>query len=160
MKRRMEIDDTERELSVDLRGYTIAEAERIADEKVREAWENGYSRITLIHACAYIRHHAQAAALGQGGIKWTLRRMLAQGHWNEYAYPRRSAKHEVNEYCMTLALRPNPNPLPVASWEPMPMGYYEWVRQEALATCYSNEDAQGHVRLQDKAWRVNHGLSP
>ena len=134
MQERLNLDDRERQLSVDLCGYTVREAEEVADEKVREAWENGYERITLIHGCSYIRHHFQAAALGQGGVKWTLRSRLAQGYWNKYVFPRRSAKHDVGGCYMTLALRPNPTPRCPASWEPLQMGYHEWVREEALAS--------------------------
>lgn len=133
MDGRMKLDEAERHDGVDLRGYTIGEAEEIADQKVREAWENGYKRITLIHGCSYVRHHKTATILAQGGVKWTLRSRLAQGCWDQYVFPRRSKRHDVNEWCMTLGVRPNPNPRSTARWEPLSQGYHEWLREEALA---------------------------
>ena len=114
-----------REYSLDLHGHTLADAREIAGAKIREAWENGYDVITLIHGSPLIRHHLQARYSGRGGIKWEVRGRLASGEWMKYVYNRRSVKHDIGEGSMTLALRRNPNPNRPERWTPIPEGYYE-----------------------------------
>ena len=129
---RLTIHREDRHVGLDLRGYTVHEAEEVAAAKVREAWENGYSYITLRHGCGYVRHHRQAAAEGAGGVKWTLRGFLTRGEWDKYVLPRRSARHAVGAVAMTLAVRPNPAPNATEVWEPLPKGYHEVQHEIAL----------------------------
>jgi hypothetical protein len=117
---------------VDLRGYTVREAKEIAAVKVREAWRNGYSQITLLHGGGYARHHLQAAASAAGGVKWCLRGCLARGEWDRCVFPRRSARHEVGAVAMTLAVRKNPASNATEVWEPLPRGYHQWRRETVL----------------------------
>lgn len=126
---RLTIDRDDRHIGLDLRGYTVREAEEVA---TGEAWENGYSFITLRHGCGYVRHHRQTASLGAGGVKWSLRGFLARGEWDKYVLPRRSARHEVGEIAMTLAVRPNPAPNATEAWEPLPKGHHELQHETAL----------------------------
>jgi len=110
--------------TLDLHGYTVREAVELADKKVREAWENGYDHITLIHGCPDVRHWRQAEEWGRGGIKWELRGYLACGDWKDYVYYRRSKKHKVDGGYMTLAVKPNPTPNVPERWSPVSEGYY------------------------------------
>ena len=111
-------------IEIDLHGDPVVDAVEIADQKIREAWENGSERVTVIHGSPRITHHIQAQHLGRGGIKWALRGRLAQGAWMKYAYNRRSTKHSILDGSMTLALRPNPNPRPEPIWTELPEPYY------------------------------------
>jgi hypothetical protein len=104
-------------MEVDLHGYRVWQAVEVASEKVREAWEQGYEQITLIHGAPDIHHHATAWTLGRGGIKWALRGCLSRGEWNEWVYNRRSKKHIIEDGAMTLALRPNARPGTLADGE-------------------------------------------
>lgn len=92
-------------MEVDLHGYPVWQALEVADEKVKEAWENGCRYITLIHGAPEIRHHKTAWQVLRGGIKWGLRGKLARGEWMQYAYQRRSRQHVIEDGFMTLRLR-------------------------------------------------------
>jgi hypothetical protein len=105
----MTIEPTSRDddLEIDLHGYPVWHALEIAEQKIKEAWSKGCRYITFIHGAPDIRHHMVAQILGRGGIKWGLRGMLARGEWSQYAYPRRSRKHHIDDGYMTLRLRAN-----------------------------------------------------
>jgi hypothetical protein len=95
---------------VDLHGYPVWEAVEIATKKIRQAWEQAFEEITLIHGAPDIGHHTTASALGRGDIKWSLRGCFARGEWKQWVYSRRSKKHSIEDGAMTLALRPKGSP--------------------------------------------------
>jgi hypothetical protein len=122
--------------TLDLHGYTLDEAMEVVDDKVREAWTNGYKFITLIHGSPFIRSHMQAKHQGRGRIKWELRGRLARGSWGKYMFYRRSKKHDLRDGSMVLALKPNPNANEPEVWSEISDGYYMYpsdvvARQEA-----------------------------
>lgn len=112
----MEIDNCERRIDINLHGYSVADAIDTADEKIIEAWQNGFKKITFVHGAATSTHHFSAKYTGYGGIKWSLRSRLAQGDWMKYIYNRRSVKHIIGDTFMTLSLRPNSNPKNPPEW--------------------------------------------
>ena len=88
----------------DLHGLDVLTAVRFAVTRVREAYENGYDEIELLHGAADVR---EPVADGRGRIKWELRRLLEQGdldQWSrrEDSWPRASS--------LVVALRRNPRP--------------------------------------------------
>jgi hypothetical protein len=91
---------------LDLHGYPVIEALELAEDIVHQCWLSGFDRITIIHGSPNIRNRMQSQCMGRGGIKWGLRSLLYQGDWSRYVYPRRSAKHFIDDGYMVLALRP------------------------------------------------------
>jgi len=82
----------------------VLTAVRFAMTRVREAYENGYDEIELLHGAADVR---EPVSDGRGRIKWELRDLLARGtldRWcrREDSWPRASS--------LLLALRRNPRP--------------------------------------------------
>ena len=111
-----EAEASDRCYVLDLHGYTVRDAVRISKLRVREAWENGFRRIRLIHGSALIKSGIDAWYLGRGGIKWELRRRVERGQWSRYVDTDHPELHDIRNAVMTLALRPNPNPLVPARW--------------------------------------------
>jgi len=112
----LHIDPEAKHVGVDLHGFSVATAMDVAEQLIRQAWENGFTSITLVHGAGTSLHHMSAMYTGYGGIKWSLRSRLYQGDWMEYAYNRRSRQHDINDTAMTLRLRPNPNPQAPPQW--------------------------------------------
>jgi len=88
----------------DLHGLDVLTAVRFAQTRVREAYENGYDEIELLHGAADVR---QPVADGRGRIKWELRGLLDRGEldrWSrrEDSWPRASS--------LVVALKRNPRP--------------------------------------------------
>jgi hypothetical protein len=99
------------ETTIDPHGYPVWEAVELATARIKKAWEQGKTQITLIHGAPDVRHWTHAFVLGRGGIKWQLRGHLGRGEWKQYVFNRRSRKHHIGDGSMTLALRPNaPDP--------------------------------------------------
>jgi hypothetical protein len=96
----------------------------VARQKVREAWENGFAHITLIHGAAGARRPGTAWSTGYGRIKWHLRQLFTSGKWRLYLYHGGSRKHRLDEGFMRLAVRPNPVPRVPPCWEPLPAATY------------------------------------
>ena len=95
-----------RTVVIDLHGYPVWEAVEVAQAGIEEAFKQpDVDSITLIHGAPDVRHHAIAAQVGRGGIKWALRGRLAKGEWKGWVYGRRSKKHIIEAGAMTLALR-------------------------------------------------------
>ena len=90
---------------LDLHGFPTCEAVQLAEWAVATAWEQGWPDITLIHEAPDVRHWRFAQIFGRGSIKWSLRGSLARGDWNQYVFPRRSARHVIDDGSMTLAVR-------------------------------------------------------
>lgn len=97
---------TEGTLVVDLHGYPVRQAVEVAEEAIRDARQNRFAFIKLIHGAPDIRHWQTASILGRGGIKWALRGALSRGDWGQNVYGRRSRRHTIDDGAMTLALRP------------------------------------------------------
>jgi predicted DNA-binding protein len=88
----------------DLHGLDVLTAVRFARTRVREAYENGYDEIELLHGAADV---LEPVANGRGRIKWELRRLLERGEldrWSrrEDSWPRASS--------LVVALKRNPRP--------------------------------------------------
>jgi hypothetical protein len=88
----------------DLHGMDVVTAVRFAMTRVREAYENGYDEIELLHGAADVR---EPVSDGRGRIKWELRDLLQRGaldRWcrREDSWPRASS--------LLVALRRNPRP--------------------------------------------------
>jgi hypothetical protein len=113
-------DNEQRNIQIDLHGYAVSNAIAIAKSKIKEAWENGFDYITLIHGARASRHHFSARNTGYGAIKWELRSALSQGYWKEWVFYRRSKKHSIGAISMKLKLRPNSNPNSHPNWTFMP----------------------------------------
>jgi hypothetical protein len=97
----------------DLHGLDVLTAVRFATTRVREAYENGYDEIELLHGASDVR---QPVASGRGRIKWELRGLLDRGRLDAWCrrdacWPRASS--------LLVALRPNPRPRREA-WTPAP----------------------------------------
>jgi len=120
----MIIDPFERHVALDLHGYGVAAARRVARQLVREAWENGFHRITLVHGAAAAQRESIAWGTGYGVIKWQLRGLFLRGKWRQYLYHGGSRKHRLDAGCMRLAVRPNPAPRQPAEWSPLPPENY------------------------------------
>jgi hypothetical protein len=120
----LKVDEYDLHVEGDLHGLPVTDAVEIAHKKVREAWENGYRTITLIHGSPLIQHHFHARAQGRGGIKWELRGCLHRGEWKETVFHCRSKKHCIADGHMTLTLRLNPKPRQPPVWEPLPEACY------------------------------------
>src|SRR5687767_11999796 len=120
----LRIDVERRVIEVDLHGYALRDARRVARDKVREAWQNGFLRITLIHGAGGVRRPTDAFSTGYGIIKWHLRGQFERGKWRQYLYHGGSPKHRLDEGCMRLAVRPNPQPCDPPQWSPLPQAEY------------------------------------
>ena len=99
----------------DLHGLDVLTAVRFALTRVREAYENGYDEIELLHGAADVR---EPVADGRGRIKWELRDLLDRGaldRWcrREDCWPRASS--------LVVPLRRNPRPRREL-WSPRPAG--------------------------------------
>jgi hypothetical protein len=113
------------EIEIDLHGYTLSDAITVANQRIQEAYENGFDFITLIHGSPFIAHWIQSQAMGRGGIKWALRGILARGEWRAFVFGRRSKQHEVGDGAMRLRLRRNPKPRLEPVWGEIPERAYE-----------------------------------
>lgn len=120
----LRIDHDRQHVEVDLHGYGVSHARTVARQKIREAWENGFQHITLIHGAAAVRRPGMAWSGGYGRIKWHLRDMFSRGKWRLYLYHGGSRKHRLDDGYMRLAVRPNPAPRLPAAWEPLPSARY------------------------------------
>jgi hypothetical protein len=77
----------ERTLRVDLHGHDVLTAVEVAVRRVREAQENGYGAVELVHGAADVE---EPVASGRGRIKWELRRLARTGRFDRWADPRRT----------------------------------------------------------------------
>lgn len=97
----------------DLHGLDVLSAVRFATTRVREAYENGFDEIELLHGAPDVRAPAPD---GRGRIKWELRRLLERGEldrWcrREDCWPRASS--------LIVVLKRNPRPRR-ETWSPPP----------------------------------------
>lgn len=97
----------------DLHGFDVVTAVQLALTRTREAYENGYDEIELVHGAGDVHERVTD---GRGRIKWALRELLDGGRLDRWAdrsasWPRASS--------LVLALRRNPRPRR-ETWSPAP----------------------------------------
>ncbi len=97
----------------DLHGYDVLTAIDFALERVREAYENGYDEIELVHGSASVQARVED---GRGRIKWELRALFEQGGFDAWSRRERSWPRAGS---LLLALKRNPRPRG-ESWSPAP----------------------------------------
>jgi hypothetical protein len=97
----------------DLHGLDVLTAVRFAVTRVREAYENGYDEIELLHGAADVR---EPVAGGRGRIKWELRSLLDRGELDRWSRPESSWPRASS---LVVALRRNPRPRR-ETWSPRP----------------------------------------
>ncbi len=88
----------------DLHGLDVVTAVRFAVTRVREAYENGYDEVELLHGAPDVR---EPVVSGRGRIKWELRQLLDRGELDRWCrradcWPRASS--------LVVALKRNPRP--------------------------------------------------
>jgi len=98
----------------DLHGLDVLTAVRFAVTRVREAYENGYDEIELLHGAPDVRTPVSG---GRGRIKWELRELLDRGRLDTWCrrddcWPRAAS--------LVVALRSNPRPRR-ETWTPAPL---------------------------------------
>ena len=70
--------------TVDLHGHDVLTALDLAEQRVREAYANGYEAIELLHGAGDV---AEPVESGRGRIKWALRQMVEDGSLRRRWYP-------------------------------------------------------------------------
>lgn len=70
-----------RTLSVDLHGHDVLTAVDLAALRVREAYDNGYEAVELVHGAADVSEPVES---GRGRIKWALRQRVEEGRFDGY----------------------------------------------------------------------------
>ena len=103
----MTMTTEQQHLTVDLHGYPVWQAVKIAEQKIKEARESGCSHVTFSHGSPGIRHHQQARSYRRGGIKGELRGELACGACNAWVLLAAIGGTE-SKAARSLAVRPKP----------------------------------------------------
>ena len=107
-------------VEVDLHGYTLWSAIEVAHAAVQAAWERGYESVRLVHGARMAHHHWSGVVRGgYGSIKWALRSNLRSGQFEPYSRGPHSRKHVRGPVVLTVALRPNRDPMD-APWPAFP----------------------------------------
>ena len=88
--------------TVDLHGYDVLTALDLALTRVREAYENGYGEIELVHGAASVTEPVEQ---GRGRIKSELRRLFDAGRFDAWTDRSRSWPKAGS---LLLVLKPNP----------------------------------------------------
>ncbi|MFC1919631.1 Smr/MutS family protein [Chloroflexota bacterium] len=114
---------SEKRVEIDLHGYSLVSAEEVALVKVREAYDNGFPRITFIHGWSTARQVYELEP--PGTIKHLLRSMLKRGEFEPYAYTWRNRGHLRSNASLTIALRSSPEPLEQPFWSALPPAEYD-----------------------------------
>jgi DNA-nicking Smr family endonuclease len=113
-------------VEVDLHGYSVLTAGRVALEKVREAHARGYGVVRLITGRSTTR---RPAGSGPPTIRAEVREMLERGDFARWAYPFESGRHVHGAGHLSLQLRPNRRPRPDLPWSPLPPAEYRTVNR-------------------------------
>jgi hypothetical protein len=87
---------------LDLHGYDVVTAIDIAVVTVREAYDNGYLAVEVLHGARDVVEPVQAGE-GRGGIKWELRRMVDRGQFQAW-----TSAVDLLEGSIRFRLRNNP----------------------------------------------------
>lgn len=100
---------SEGHVEFDFHDFAHHEAEELAPQVVRAAWERGCSSVSLSHGAGDVPTSGWWPHT-RGSIKRALYSLWNQGAFNEWAWYRRSVKHRRSATRIHLALRPNANP--------------------------------------------------
>ncbi len=106
-----------KDLQVDLHGYDVVGAIELAEQRVHDAYENGYATVELLHGAGDVAEHVEE---GRGRIKWALRRLVDEGRFYGYCVP---GKTWLKSASIVLYLKPNPRPRR-ENWAPEPRRPY------------------------------------
>ncbi|MFY9614399.1 MAG: hypothetical protein WAT58_03275 [Candidatus Dormiibacterota bacterium] len=98
---------------LDLHGYDVATAVDIALRVVREAYDNGYLEVEVLHGARDVVDPVHPGE-GRGGIKWELRRMLDRGQFDAWV-----SGADALEGSIRFRLRNNPRQRP-ERWSDVP----------------------------------------
>jgi hypothetical protein len=99
--------------TIDLHGHDVLTALDLAEDRIREAYANGYEAIELLHGAGDV---VEPVETGRGRIKWALRRMVEDGSLDGYIDRRRTW---LKAGSMVLYLKRNPKARP-ERWSPDP----------------------------------------
>lgn len=91
-----------RTLPVDLHGHDVLTAVDLARQRVKEAYDNGYQAVELLHGAGDVTAPVET---GRGRIKWALRRMVEDGELDGFITTGRTW---LKAGSIVLYLRPNP----------------------------------------------------
>ena len=94
------------EVTVDLHGYSADTALAVADRVLKDAYQQGYSSITLIHGAVDTFSTSQSLRTGRGSIKWGIKDLISH-EWRPYLRSRRHKGHRFMGGTTTLALQRN-----------------------------------------------------
>jgi hypothetical protein len=70
-----------RTVPVDLHGHDVLTAVDLARQRVREAYDNGFEAVELLHGAGDV---SEPVETGRGRIKWALRRVVENGELDGY----------------------------------------------------------------------------
>jgi hypothetical protein len=87
---------------LDLHGYDVATAIDVTLLTLKEAYENGYRQVDVLHGSRDVVHPVDPGE-GRGGIKWELRRMIDRGQFDTWV-----SGADVMEGSVHFRLRNNP----------------------------------------------------
>jgi len=110
-----EVDIFEKCLTVDLHKYSHRTALIVAREKIKEAYEHGFKRMSLIHGAADITKKNDG-----GSIKFALHSILKRGELDKWVDKKECVFREGE---LILRLRKNPAPLD-GEWKEIPLEEY------------------------------------
>ncbi|TMC14759.1 MAG: hypothetical protein E6J29_02300 [Chloroflexi bacterium] len=99
--------------TIDLHGHDVLTAVDLAEDRVREAYSNGYEAVELLHGAGDVTEPVET---GRGRIKWALRRLVEGGGLDGYIDRRRTW---LKAGSIVLYLRRNPKARP-ERWSPDP----------------------------------------
>ena len=99
--------------TIDLHGHDVLTAIDLAEQRVREAFANGYEAVELLHGAGDV---AEPVETGRGRIKWALRRLVEDGGLDGYIDRRRTW---LKSGSIVLYLKRNPKARP-ERWSPDP----------------------------------------
>ncbi|GAC1658743.1 MAG: hypothetical protein NVS9B1_19340 [Candidatus Dormibacteraceae bacterium] len=102
---------------VDLHGHDVLSALDLAALRVREAYENGYGAVELMHGAGDV---AEPVESGRGRIKWALRQEVAEGRLDGYI---QRDQTWLKAGSIVVYLKRNPRPRP-ERWAPDPPRTY------------------------------------
>jgi hypothetical protein len=110
-----EVDIFNKCVDVDLHKYSHRTALFVAREKIKEAYENGFRYVRLIHGAADIAKKNEG-----GSIKFALHSILKRGELDKWVDKKES---EFRKSELILRLRKNPAPAD-GDWKEIPLEEY------------------------------------